>query len=88
MIYDKEAIRARHKKLPEEFDMDHDFLSSLIFTDNNYDPNLVIDGKLWLRELFMKAQTNIKQLNIPIYVILCFLISASYPAATIILDYK
>lgn len=55
MTFEKEAIKAKHKNLPEEFDMDHAFLSSLIFRDNNYDPNLIIDGKLWLRELFMKA---------------------------------
>ena len=55
MNFTKEGIRKNHKKLPDEFDMDHEFLSSLIFRDSNYDTELVIDGKLWLRELFMKA---------------------------------
>ena len=55
MNFEKETIRKNHKNLPEEFDMDHEFLSSLIFRDSNYDMDLVIDGKLWLRELFMKA---------------------------------
>ena len=55
MNFDKAVIQRKHKKLPQEFDMDHEFLSSLIFRNSNYETDLVIDGKLWLRELFMKA---------------------------------
>ena len=55
MNFDKAMIQKKHKKLPQEFDMDHEFLSSLIFRNSNYETDLVIDGKLWLRELFMKA---------------------------------
>ena len=55
MNFEKEKIQKNHKNLPAEFEMDHTFLSSLIFRDNNYDMELTIDGKLWLREQFMKA---------------------------------
>ena len=53
--FEKEKIMKNHKNLPAEFEMDHNFLSSLIFKIDNYDMDLKIDGKLWLRELFMKA---------------------------------
>ena len=55
MNFEKEKIQKNHKNLPAEFEMDRTFLSSLIFRDNNYDMELTIDGKLWLREQFMKA---------------------------------
>ena len=54
--FDREAILERHKhKVPNEFDMDFKFLNSFILDYNNYDENLVLDGKLWVRDLFLKA---------------------------------
>ena len=56
LIFDKETIMKNNKnKKPDEFDMDHKYLTSLMFQDNNYDANLELSGKLWLRDLFMKA---------------------------------
>ena len=41
--------------MPEEFDMDHKFLTDLMLKNKNFDPDLKLSGKLWLRDLFMKA---------------------------------
>ena len=58
-IFEKDEIRKRHRRLPDEFDMDHTYLKKLVFRDDNYEAGQYVEGKLWLRELFMKAQTNI-----------------------------
>lgn len=56
LIFEKEEIAKNCKgEMPKEFDMDFTFLSSLIFQDNNYDDKIVLPGKLWLVDLFMKA---------------------------------
>ena len=69
--------------MPEGFDMDFKFLQSLIFREKNYDENLVIDGKLWIRDLFLKAQTNMTLSNIPIN-LLNILTAASYFIAAVV----
>lgn len=82
--FDREAILERHKReVPEGFDMDFKFLQSLIFREKNYDENLVIDGKLWIRDLFLKAQTNMTLSNIPIN-LLNILTAASYFIAAVV----
>ena len=41
LIFDKETILKNNKNVvPDEFDMDHKFLTALMFRNNNYDPNL------------------------------------------------
>ena len=87
LIFDKETIKKNNNnKKPEEFDMDHEFLTSLFFSDGNYDPHIELSGKLWLRDLFMKAQTNILQLSRLLYSIFLILITGSYLISTIIFD--
>ena len=51
--------------LPEEVSQDENeeekiprFLKSLAMENLNYDNDLIFDGKLWLRLLFMQAQAN------------------------------
>ena len=56
LVFDKRTILENNKnKMPDEFDMDHKFLTSCMFRDQNYEADLSLSGKLWLRDLFMKA---------------------------------
>ena len=56
LIFDKKEILERNNNVkPDEFEMDHEFLSTLMFKYHNYDEDLTLSGKLWLRDLFMKA---------------------------------
>ena len=41
--------------LPKNFELIYDYLSQLVFVNENFDKNLQIDGRLWLRELFLQA---------------------------------
>ena len=41
--------------LPTNFELSYDYLAQLVFVDENFDKNLQIDGRLWLRELFLQA---------------------------------
>ena len=41
------------KKVPSDFDGIYDFLTELVYVNKNYDPDLEISGKLWLRELYI-----------------------------------
>ena len=50
----KEEVMLR-SNLPDNFELSYDYLTRLVLTDNNYDWDLKIDGRLWLRELFMQA---------------------------------
>ena len=45
----------KYKVLPYDFENIHQYLTNLLFCDNNFDDNMTIDGKLWLLELYMKA---------------------------------
>ena len=56
--------------------------------DNNYEPEFRLPGSLWMRELFMKAQTNILQLNMPIFLSTALLLSSSHLIATLVFDSK
>ena len=47
-----------------------------------------ICGQLWLREMFLKAQTNIPQFSILFYNLTVLLICCSHLIATLVLDYK
>ena len=44
--------------LPDNFELSYDYLTHLVLKDNNYDWSLKIDGRLWIRELFLQAQAN------------------------------
>ena len=74
--------------MPEDFDSIFDFLTTLVLRDNNYEPDFRLPGSLWMRELFMKAQTNILQLNMPIFFLAALLISSSYLISTLVFDSK
>ena len=86
--YKKEDILKKHKKLPDNFDPVYEFLRKLAFKDNNVDVNKKIYGKLWIRELFMKGQSNILKLNMYFYMMLLMLMSGSFMIATAVLDWK
>ena len=87
LIFDKDAIiKSNNNKRPDEFDIDHEFLTKLFFRDGNYDADLELSGKLWLRDLFMKAQTNILQVNNGLYLLATLLITGSYLMSTVVFD--
>ena len=50
---EKEEIMRKYKKLPKNFNTTYDYLKRLVLENKNFNPDLKIDGKLWLRELFM-----------------------------------
>ena len=70
----------------EDTKITKDFLRKLTIEDKSYDKNLVIDGKLWLRELFMMTQANQKEIWLIAYSLWMFLTSASYLAGAYILE--
>ena len=72
--------------MPEDFDSIFDFLTTLVLRDNNYEPDFRLPGSLWMRELFMKAQTNILQLNFPLFFIVGLITAGNYMITTLILD--
>ena len=52
--FEKEDIlKNNNGKLPEKFDEDFEFLKKLVFRNDNFDPNVTVSGKLWLREIFL-----------------------------------
>ena len=55
---DKKTIMSKFKKLPDNFSVTYDYLKKLVLENRNFDPEFRIDGKLWLRELFLQAQAN------------------------------
>ena len=55
---DKKTIMNKFKKLPDNFSETYDYLKKLVLENRNFDPEFRIDGKLWLRELFLQAQAN------------------------------
>ena len=55
----KEELMGKFKKLPANFDTIYDFLSQLVYINKNYDPDLELSGRLWLRELYIQAQNTI-----------------------------
>ena len=50
---EKDEIMKKFKKLPKNFDKTYDYLKRLVLENKNFNFDLKIDGKLWLRELFM-----------------------------------
>ena len=83
--YDKEEFRKTIKKVPENFDEHCNFLTCLIF-NRCTSVHQELDGRLWIREIFMAAQTNtIKQPGILIK-IFAFLLSSSYLLGRLICD--
>ena len=51
----KEEIMNKTKKLPKNFSETYDYLKRLVLENKNFDLDMKVDGKLWLRELFMQA---------------------------------
>ena len=51
----KEEIMSKTKKLPKNFSETYDYLKRLVLENKNFDLDMKVDGKLWLRELFMQA---------------------------------
>ena len=68
--------------------MIYDFLEKLTLRNKNYDTELRISGKLWIRDLFMKAQAFIPQLKKSIRDLTVIIIVASYLVTTLIIDWK
>ena len=62
------------------------FLEKLTVLDHSYDKELLIDGQLWLRELFMKAQSNQKDMNLTYLGLWVLLTSFSYLIGAILLE--
>ena len=50
---EKAEIMEKEKNLPDNFSSAYDYLKKLAFENKNFDPDFQIDGKLWLRELFL-----------------------------------
>ena len=61
--YNIDDCRRQLKTVPKDFDESFNYLKLLTLRDDNYDFETRIPAKLWVRELFMKGQTNILQLN-------------------------
>ena len=55
----KHVIMEKHNNLPKEFENIYDYLQDLMYRNKNYDPNLEVNGRLWLRELYIQAQNTI-----------------------------
>ena len=55
----KQVIIEKHSNLPNEFGIIYDYLQDLMYRNKNYDPNLEVNGRLWLRELYIQAQNTI-----------------------------
>ena len=81
-----DEIKAKYKKLPDNFSQTYNYLKRLVLENKNFDPNQKIDGKLWLRELFMQAQSNMPQLNMPLFTLLNMLITCTYLISIIVID--
>ena len=82
--FDKEEIRNKMKSTPQNYDMQFDYLTSLIFNDNKCRNEL--DGRLWLREIFIAAQVNMLQEPYLLIYICCFLLSGSYLIGVLVCD--
>jgi hypothetical protein len=57
-IFKKPELKKRLKSSVANsplFDENYDFIKSQAFEDQNFDPDLKVSGKLWLRELFMQC---------------------------------
>jgi len=60
-IFRKEALKQEVGPDVAEsplFDTNYKFIRSQAFEDANFEPDLKIDAKMWLRELFMQCQLN------------------------------
>ena len=73
----KEEVMKR-KNLPDNFELSYDYMAKLVFVDNNFDSDLQIDGRLWLRELFLQAQSNMIQLNWFVFVMITMIVLVPY----------
>jgi hypothetical protein len=60
-IFDKEELKeavGSSVANSDLFDLNFKFIRSQAFEDRNFDPDLKISAKLWLRELYMQCQLN------------------------------
>jgi len=87
-LYDIDEAKATMKKVPKDFDEGFNYLKLLSLTDDNYDFETRIPARLWVRDLFMKGQTNILQKNKWVFRGMIMLCSVSYLMASILLDMK
>ena len=73
--------------MPDNFETIYDHLKELVFVNKNFDPDLFISGRLWLRELFLQAQSVIPSLNFKAFGVLCTLMTSTYFVTLIVNDY-
>jgi len=58
--------------------MTYDFIRSQAFEDKNFQPDLQINGQLWLRQLFMQCQLNAAHV-MPKLIMMCAMLIAFSP---------
>ena len=83
----KEQIMVKYKNLPDNFETIYDHLKEVVFVNKNFDPDLFICGKLWLRELFLQAQNVVPSLNFKAFGVLSLLMTCSYFVTLVATDY-
>ena len=51
--------------IPQDFEKNFEHVYNFSFTDNNFDPDMQVSGRLFMRELFLNSQMNCAQINLP-----------------------
>lgn len=85
--YNIDECKKQMKKVPVDFDESYNYLKLLTLKDDNFDLDTRFSGELWMRELYMKGQTNIFQKPTIIWMLTLLLASASYMITSAVLDH-
>ena len=77
-LFSKSSIRRYLDDTPDNFDLNHEFLQKLTLVDDKEYQSNQIDGRLWLRELFLSQQSNAIQVPLLSMMILSILLSLTW----------